>query len=79
VRQRYGLPVHVWVRSFGLSRSQTSRPAHDLTALHDAGVSDIGIWGFPSAGCSCPGNAEPQRVWTGITATIARLGESRAA
>jgi hypothetical protein len=79
VRQRYGLPVHVWVRSFGLTKRQTSRPAHDLSALHDAGVTDIGIWGFPSAGCSCLDNAEPQRVWDGITATIARLGEARAA
>jgi hypothetical protein len=79
VRQRYGLPVHVWVRSFGLSRRQTSRPANDLSTLLDAGVTDIGIWGFPSAGCSCLDNAEPQRVWTGITVMIARLGEARAA
>ena len=79
VRQRYGLPLHVWVRSFGLTRRQTSRPAHDLSALLDAGVADIGVWGFPSAGCSSLDNAEPQRVWNGITATIARLGEARAA
>jgi hypothetical protein len=79
VRQRYGLPVHVWVRSFGLTRRQTSRPANDLSALLDAGVADIGVWGFPSAGCSCLDNAEPQRVWDGITATIARLAEARAA
>jgi hypothetical protein len=79
VRERYGLPVHVWVRSFSLTRRQTSRPANDLSALHDAGVVDIGVWGFPSAGCSCLDNAEPQRVWNGITATIARLGEARAA
>jgi len=79
VRQRYGLSVHVWVRSFGLTRRQTSRPANDLSALHDAGVTDIGVWGFPSAGCSCLDNAEPQRTWNGITATIARLGEAQAA
>ena len=79
VRQRYGLPVHVWVRSFGLTRRQTSRPANDLSALLDAGVDDIGVWGFPSAGCSCLDNAEPQRAWEGITATITRLGEARAA
>jgi hypothetical protein len=79
VRQRYGLPVHVWVRSFGLTRRQTLRPAHDLSTLLDAGVADIGVWGFPSAGCSCLDNAEPQRVWNGITATLASLGEARAA
>ena len=61
VRQRYGLPVHVWVRSFGLSRRQASRPANDLSTLLDAGVTDIRIWGFPPAGCSCLDNAEPQR------------------
>jgi hypothetical protein len=79
VRERYDLPVHVWMRSFGLTKRQTSRPAHDLSALLDAGVADFGIWGFPSAGCSCLDNAEPQRVWNAITATIARLGEARAA
>src|SRR5215211_5595779 len=79
VRARYGLPVHVWVRSFGLTRRQTSWPARDLSALLDAGVADIGVWGFPSAGCSCLDNAEPQRAWDQITGTIARLGEARAA
>jgi hypothetical protein len=79
VRERYGLPVHVWVRSFGLTRRQTLRPAHDLSTLLDTGVADIGVWGFPSAGCSCLDNAEPQRVWNGITATLASLGEARAA
>jgi hypothetical protein len=79
VRKRYGLPVHVWVRSFALTRRQTSQPAHDLSALHDGGVADIGVWGFPSAGCSCLDNAEPQRAWNGITETIAHLGEARAA
>jgi hypothetical protein len=79
VRQRYGLPVHVWVRSFGLTKRQTLQPAQDLSALYDGGVADIGVWGFPSAGCSCLDNAEPQRVWNGITATIARLGEALAA
>jgi hypothetical protein len=79
VHKRYGLPVHVWVRNFGLTRKQSSRPAHDLYALHDAGVADIGVWGFPSAGCSCLDNADPQWAWDGITATIARLGEARAA
>ena len=79
VHERYGLPVHVWVRSFGLSRRQTLRPAHDLAALHDAGVCDIGIWGFSSAGCSILDNAEPQRAWAGITETIARLSVARAA
>ena len=79
VRERYGLPVHVWVRSFALTRRQSSRPANDLSALVDAGVTDIGVWGFPSAGCSCLDNAEPQQVWTGITAMIAQLGEARAA
>jgi len=79
VRKRYSLPVHVWVRSFGLTRRQTLQPAHDLAALYEAGVADIGVWGFPSAGCSCLDNAEPQRVWNGITATMARLGEARAA
>jgi hypothetical protein len=79
VRKRYGLPVHVWVRSFGLTKRQTSRPANDISALLEAGVADIGIWGFPSAGCSCLDNAEPQRIWNGITATISRLGEARAA
>jgi hypothetical protein len=79
VHERSGLPVHDWARSFGLTRWQTSRPAHDLSTLHDAGVADIGVWGFPSAGCSCLDNAGPQRTWNGITATIARLGEARAA
>jgi hypothetical protein len=79
VQERYGIPVHVWVRNFGLARKQTSRPANDLDALLDAGVTDIGVWGFPSAGCSCLDNAEPQRAWDGITETIARLGEARAA
>ena len=67
------------MRSFALTKRQSLRPAHDLSALHDAGVSDIGVWGYPSAGCSCLDNAEPKRVWNGITATIARLGEARAA
>jgi hypothetical protein len=71
--------VHVWVRSFALTRRQTSQPAHDLSDLHDAGVADIGVWGFPSAGCSCLDNVEPQRAWNGITETIAHLGEARAA
>jgi hypothetical protein len=79
VRERYGIPVHVWVRNFGLSRRQTLRPANDLDALLEAGVTDIGVWGFPSAGCSCLDNAEPQRAWDGIAETIARLGEARAA
>ncbi len=79
VRKRYGLPVHVWVRNFGLTRRETLRPAHDLAALYEAGVADIGVWGFPSAGCSCLNNAEPQRAWDAITETIARLGEARAA
>src|SRR4051794_3818673 len=43
VRERYGLPVHVWVRSFGLTRRQISQPADDLAAVHEAGV-DIGVW-----------------------------------
>ena len=76
VHKRYGLPVHVWVRSFSLTRRQTLRPANDLSLLLNAGVSDIGIWGYPSAGCSCLDNADPQRVWNGITATIARLVRS---
>ena len=79
VRERYGVPVHVWVRNFGLPADQTSRPANDLYALHDAGVAEIGVWGFPSAGCSCLDNAEPRRAWDGIAETIARLGEARAA
>lgn len=79
VRKRYGLPVHVWVRSFGLRRRQTLRPASDLATLLDAGVAEIGVWGFPSAGCSCLDNAEPEQAWNGITATIARLGEAKAA
>jgi hypothetical protein len=79
VHERYGLPVHVWVRSFGLSRNKTSRPGRDLDALLEAGVADIGVWGFPSAGSSCLDNAEPQRAWDGITETIGRLGEARAA
>ena len=79
VRQQYRLPVHVWVRNFGLSRSQTLRPAQDLAALLDAGVSDIGVWGFPSAGCACLDNAEPQRAWEAIVETILRLGEAQAA
>jgi hypothetical protein len=79
VRERYGLPVHIWVRNFGLTRRQTSKPANDLDALLDAGVADIGVWGFPSAGCSCLSNAEPQRAWEGIMEVITRLGEERAA
>ena len=79
VRKQYGLPVHVWVRSFSLRRRQTLRPASDLATLLDAGVAEIGVWGFPSAGCSCLDNAEPERAWNGITATIARLGEAKAA
>ena len=79
VRERYGLPVHIWVRNFALSAEQTSRPANDLLALHDAGVADIGVWGFPAAGCSCLDNAEPQRAWEGIAETITRLVQLRAA
>jgi hypothetical protein len=79
VHEWYGIPVHVWVRNFGLSRSQTLRPANDLDALLDAGVTDIGVWGFPSAGCSCLDNAEPQRAWDAIAETIVRIGEARAA
>ncbi|MDQ2652019.1 MAG: hypothetical protein M3Z20_03145 [Chloroflexota bacterium] len=79
VREQYGIPVHVWVRNFGLSRSETLRPANDLDALLDAGVTDIGVWGFPSAGCSCLDNAEPQRAWNAIAETIVRCGEARAA
>jgi hypothetical protein len=59
VQRRYDLPVHVWVRNFGLTTKQTRRPADDLAALCDSGVMDIGVWGFPSAGCSCLDNAEP--------------------
>jgi len=55
------------------------QPANDISALYEAGVGDIGVWGFPSAGCSCLDNAEPLEVWNGITATIARLGEAVAA
>lgn len=79
VRQRYGLPVHVWVRNFALPAEQTSRPANDLPALCEAGVTDAGVWGFPSAGCSCLDNAEPQRAWDMVVESIARLSEARAA
>jgi hypothetical protein len=79
VRAQYDLPVHVWVRNFGLPGRQTLRPASDLDALLDAGVTDIGVWGYPSAGCSCLDNAEPQRAWDAIVATIVRLGEAQAA
>jgi hypothetical protein len=79
VLEQYGIPVHVWVRNFGLSRSQTLRPAKDLDALLDAGVTDIGVWGFPSAGCSCLDNAEPQRAWDAIAETIVRVCEAQAA
>ena len=79
VREQYGLPVHVWVRNFGLSKKQTLRPANDLDVLLDAEVTDIGVWGFPSAGCSCLDNAEPQRAWDAIVETIERIGEARAA
>ena len=71
--------MHVRVRNFALSSNRTARPAQDLDALLDAGVADIGVWGFPSAGCSCLDNAEPQRAWDGITEVIARLGEAQAA
>jgi hypothetical protein len=53
-------------------------PANDLSALYVAGVTDFGLSGFPSAGCAYLDNAEPQRVWDGITATIARLSEVQA-
>jgi hypothetical protein len=79
VRQRYGLPVHVWVRNFGLSSAETTQPANHVYDLAEAGVTDIGVWGFPSAGCSCLENAEPLRAWHGIAETIARLAVARAA
>jgi len=79
VRQRYDLPLHVWVRNFGLSTEQTARPAGDIAALCHAGVIDIGVWGFPSGGCSCLDNAEPLRAWDGIVETIERLNVERAA
>jgi hypothetical protein len=79
VYKRYDLPVHVWVRNFGLPAEQTTRPAGDITALCDAGVTDIGVWGYPSAGCSCLDSAEPQRAWEGIVEAIARVSEERAA
>ena len=53
-------------------------PANDLSAVYVAGVTDFGLSGFPSAGCSYLDNAERQRVWDGITATIARLSEVQA-
>jgi hypothetical protein len=71
--------MHVWVRNFGLPKTQTAPPANDLDALHEAGVADTGVWVYPSAGCSCLDNAEPRRTWEGITKTIARLAEARAA
>lgn len=79
VRERYGLPVHDWVRNFGLSSEQTLRPANDLDVLLEAGVTDIGVWGFPSAGCSCLNNAEPERGWDAIVETIVQFGEAQAA
>ena len=57
-RQRYGLPVHVWVRSFGLTRKT-------VVAAGARSVRPARRWryryrrlGFPSAGCSCLDNAE---------------------
>jgi hypothetical protein len=47
--------------------------------LLDAGVTDIGVWGFPSAGCSCLDNAEPQRAWDAIAETIVLSGAAQAA
>jgi hypothetical protein len=79
VKARYCLPVHVWVRSFGLLAERTTQPADDLAALLAAGVSDIGVWGFPSAGCSCLDNAEPRQAWDGIARVIANHGQARAA
>jgi hypothetical protein len=79
VREQYAIPVHVWVRNFGLSKRQTLRPANDLAVLLDAGVTDIGVWGFPSAGCSCLDNAEPQRAWDAIAETIVLSGAAQAA
>jgi hypothetical protein len=79
VRERYGLPVHVWVRNFGLTSEHTARPAHDLGVLLEAGVADIGVWGFPTAGCSCLDNAEPQRAWDGIIQMMAHFSAARAA
>jgi hypothetical protein len=79
VWQRYDLPVHVWVRNFGLLAEQTSKPANDLRVLCEAGVTDIGVWGFPAAGCSCLDNAEPQRAWDEIVETIVHFSEAQAA
>ena len=79
VREQYGLPAHIWVRNFGLSSSQTLRPANDLDVLLEAGVTDIGVWGFPSAGCSCLDNAEPERAWDAIAETVVRTSAARAA
>ena len=45
----------------------------------EASVTNIGVWGFPSAGCSCLDNAEPQRAWDMVVESIARLSEARAA
>jgi hypothetical protein len=79
VRRRYNLPVHVWVRNFALPAGQTTRPAEDISALLEAGVSEIGVWGFPSAGCSCLDNAEPRRAWDGIVEAIAGAAIASAA
>lgn len=66
----YGLPVHVWVRNFGLSAAQTLHPADDIAGMLCAGMTDIGIWGYPASGCSCLDNAEPQRAWDAIAEVI---------
>ena len=74
--ERYGLPVHVWVKSFGLSIHDVLKPANEIRALVEAGVEDIGIWGYPSSGCSVLDNAAPMDTWSAIVREIVRIKQS---
>jgi hypothetical protein len=69
-QKRYQIPVHVWVRNFRIPDHQTHWPASVIRRLIVAGVEDIGVWGYPSDGCSILNNAEPEATWTAIMSEV---------
>jgi hypothetical protein len=70
LRHEYGRDVHVWVRAFRLGDDETHMPADDIRALRAAGVTDIGVWGYPSEGCSILNNANPHDTWQAIRRVV---------
>lgn len=75
IRAREFLPVHVWVRSFGLGSDDYSRPARDILHLASLGIDEIAVWGFPSWGCSVLNNAAPHETWDNIETAVRNLAK----